>query len=98
MPFGQSTPFSTIAAAAAGFAVGEIANFVASELGASELGKRTATFVGHTAGSMAAGYAVNAIGGADITGAAVTTVQSPITAVIHALTQGSDKPLNSYNW
>lgn len=93
MPFGQSTPFSTITAATIGFAVGELANYVASEMGANEFGKRTATFIGHTAGSLVAGYAVNAVLGVDVTGAVVTTAQSPTMAAMHVILRNSKAPL-----
>lgn len=93
MPFGQSIPASSPASLIAGFIGGELCRIVAEEFGANEFGKRAATFVGHTAASMATGYTINALGGADVTGAAATTLQSPLSAAAHTILLNSKNPL-----
>jgi hypothetical protein len=85
MPFGQSIPIAAPVSAITGLLCGELARHIAKELGAGEVGQRIATGVTHAISSAAAGYAVNTALGVDVTGAAVTTVQSLGTAAAHAV-------------
>ena len=84
MAFGQSTPLSVPAAALAGAVGGELGRLLVKKLGGDETAQRVAAGLGNGLASGAVGYAVNAVGGADVTGAAVTTVQSVITGTMHA--------------
>ncbi|MBL7814743.1 MAG: hypothetical protein JNL70_07030 [Saprospiraceae bacterium] len=91
---GQSIPLSTPVAAIAGFLGGELANYIAKEIGLNNFGQRFAVAIGHATASAAAGYAVNALGGLDATGAVATTGQTALTATIHALCKNTDEELN----
>jgi hypothetical protein len=68
MPFGQSTPLSVPLGITAGIAGGHYAGKAAEALGLGEQGQKVATGLGHWAASSATGYAINALGGADVTG------------------------------
>lgn len=83
MAFGQSVPVSSPVAALAGIVGGELFRFAVKEMGGGEVAQRIANGVGHTLSSAGAGYAINVIGGADVTGAAVTTGQTVVTALLH---------------
>ena len=92
MPFGQSTFVASPLSLAAGTVVGHYVEKIAEERGASKLMQKLATGAAHYAASSLTGYAVNAALGADVTGATVTTVQSPTTAIMHGMRSGR-KPL-----
>jgi len=85
MPFGQSIPIASPVAAIAGVLGGELARAVVKEAGGGEVAQRLATGIAHAITSAAAGYAVNVALGADVTGAAVTTGQTAVTAAAHSL-------------
>jgi hypothetical protein len=87
---GQSTPISVPASAIGGFLGGELFRIVAEECGANDFVKRFATVAGHAITSAVTGYAINATLGADVTGAAVTTVQTVGTALIHDTLRHAD--------
>ena len=95
MPLGQSTPISVPASTIAGLIAGEIAGYVAKEMGGSSVAQRLATGSAHAITSAAVGYGINTVLGLDATGAAVTTIQSPLTAVAHALLRNTDGPLSN---
>jgi hypothetical protein len=81
--FGQSIPVASPAGAFAGILGGELAGWVAKRLGASEDAERWAVKVAHAATSSLVGWAINAVAGADITGAAVHTGVAAVGAEIH---------------
>jgi hypothetical protein len=84
MPFGQSVPIASPIAAIAGLLAGEVCRAIAEEMECGEVAQRIATGIGHALASAGAGYCVNAVLGADVTGAAVTTGQTALTATAHA--------------
>lgn len=83
MPFGQSVPVSSPVAAVAGVVGGELLRYAVKEMGYGETGQRIANGIGHALSSACAGYAINVIGFADVTGAAVTTGQTVATTILH---------------
>jgi hypothetical protein len=85
MPFGQSTPVSVPLGITAGIAGGHYAGKAAEAMGLGELGQKVATGLGHWAASSVTGYAINALGGADVTGGVVTTGQAALGGVVHAV-------------
>lgn len=85
MPLGQSVPIASPVAALAGFLAGEAVGFAVKAVGGGEFAQRFGKTIGHWAASSIAGYAINTVMLADVTGAAVTTVQSPLTAAAHGL-------------
>jgi hypothetical protein len=92
MPLGQSTPLSIPLGIAAGIAGGHYAGKAAEAMGCGELGQKIATGVGHWAASSVAGYTINAIGGADVTGGVVTTGQAALGGVVHAAARSAPHP------
>ena len=85
MPFGQSVPAASPAAGIAGLLAGELCRAIVKEMGCGETGQKIATGVSHALVSAGVGYCINAALGADVTGAAVTTGQTALTATLHAV-------------
>lgn len=80
---GQSIPIASPAGAVAGVVGGELAGWVAKRLGASPSVTRWAVKIGHAATSSVVGWSINALGGADVTGAAVHAGVAAVGAEMH---------------
>lgn len=66
-----------------GIIAGEVARHIVKKNGGSEIAQRVAAGLVDAAAGAAAGYTVNAVLGADVTGAAVTTGQAVVQGLVH---------------